>query len=93
LKRWHVKTKRELVNHNTPYTPGILYEYQNKGVAKFAFCNWMRTREIVGPFKTQGKQGESSHGREREEPIAAPFVAQDKRGKQARIGFDIHVKE
>jgi hypothetical protein len=46
----------------------------------------MRTREIVGPFRTQGKQGESSHGRERKEPIEA-------QGKEARVGFDIHQKE
>ena len=24
-----------------PPTPAILYEYQNKGVTKFAFCKWL----------------------------------------------------
>jgi hypothetical protein len=55
----------------TPYTPGILYECQNKGVAKFAFCNWMRTREIVG-------QGASSDGRERKEQARIGFVIHKK---------------
>ncbi len=28
-----------------PYTPGISHEYQKKGVAKFAICNRMKTKE------------------------------------------------
>jgi hypothetical protein len=26
------------------YTPGILYEYQNKGVVKFAIRKWMKRK-------------------------------------------------
>jgi hypothetical protein len=65
VRCWRFEVGRE--NRSAPPTPpGILYEFQNKGVAKFAFCNLMRTREIVG-------QGESSHGRERKEQARIGF--------------------
>jgi hypothetical protein len=51
--RREVKVVLEEYVGGTPYTPGISYECQNKGVARFAFCNCMKKKEILGQWNRE----------------------------------------
>jgi hypothetical protein len=49
------KTGASLVRDTTtPHTPGILYEYQNKGLANWAIRNCMKIKKIA-----RGKNGQN----------------------------------